>query len=164
MNNSVLVIIDMQEGFLSALESDIKHTAIQNCAVLVERAINHDEPIIFLEWNDGVNIGGEGAFKATTPELLDLTKDYKNRYTIYKKQQDGSDKVQLVVKHHKLNAEIIKICGIFTDQCVLSTVFGLIDKFKTSKVLVYETAVATSSSYSHEYGVKEMSRAGAVIV
>ena len=156
MSNSILVVVDMQDEFLEAFNFYNKQYLVDNCAKLIKNCIENNDPVIFLEWHDIFT----DYYGSTISELTSLIKNY---YTAKKDRNDGSEKILNIVEHHMLKADIIKVCGIYTNYCVAETVTGLINKFCDSEVIVYADACGTTSNGSHLRGIDLMRCGGARI-
>jgi nicotinamidase-related amidase len=118
--NSILVIIDMQEGFPSSHKDSI----IKECISLIRLFRKNNLPIINLTYasNSWENFG-----TVLKPIQLEL-KNYRKVKNLEKSLDDGS-KVILnyintleIFKKEKLN---FFLCGVNADCCVLETAIGL---------------------------------------
>jgi len=124
-----LVIVDMQPTvFVAAQKEDV----IDGCRRAIKKAIENKNPIIFLEF-----YGGRGP---TATELTSLTDGYDRAFFLSKSEQDGSPQVTKLMRQKKLPKKKIKVCGVNTSACVLSTVKGLRAKLD-SDLFVLEDAV-----------------------
>lgn len=123
-----LVIIDMQTGFVL---SD-NRTLVSNCRREIKNAIKNEWAIIFVEYKGlGRTIG----------ELRSLTKKYPWVTTVVKNSDDGGiDILDTIFEKGYSNCRI-RICGIYAELCVKSTVISL-RKFlpKTSKITIVKDA------------------------
>lgn len=106
-----LLVIDMQSEF----QASNNRTTISACIVQIKEAIKNDCPIIFAEF-----VG----FGPTHKRLTNLVKNYKHTYTILKNRESAAPEFELALIHFKCPKNI-RVCGVNTDQCVLSTVKDL---------------------------------------
>ncbi len=126
-----LVVVDMQPtGFTAAGEPNV----INGCRKAVEKAVKNNNPVIFLEF-----YGGDRW--PTASQLTDVTDGYNRAYFLSKDEQDGSPQVADLMNRKRLPKKKIKVCGVNTTACVLSTVQGLRQRMKDSSLVLLEDAV-----------------------
>lgn len=132
-NATPLVVVDMQWDFYT---SRIK-SVIEACKKEIILAKKRNAAIIFLEY-DG--------FGKTMPQLRKVAKDYAFTYTALKDRQDGSSEVIDIFETLEIKPRTIRVCGVNTDQCVRSTVHGLMYVGHKMKIgVVYEATNGTSN-------------------
>ena len=107
-----LLIVDIQPEFRSAVTKKVKEI----CKNEIQRAIDTNAGIIFLEYNDSGR---------TMSGLTRITKGYKKVHIIQKEDNDGSSEVRKAVTRFKLPKRKFRVCGVNTDACVEETVIGL---------------------------------------
>lgn len=138
-----LVIIDMQAQFRA---SEDKRT-INNCKKQIRTAIKDRAAIIFVEFN---------GFGPTLPELTKLTEKYNRSFHITKSYDDGSRQLKNFLLTHRVSKKNLKFCGVNTNACVLSTVYGTHLKLRDSNLTVI--ADACNSTYGHKSGLLDLKR------
>lgn len=105
---------------------------IENCKREIFNSINKQEKIVLVEFED---------CGKTDHRLYDLLKDYNNLISIIKTRDDGSDAI--VEKIGKYTYSNFKICGVNTDECVLSTIKGLIFLCPNTNIDIVSDSVNT---------------------
>lgn len=138
-----LLIVDMQKYFNAACDP----LTISNCQEEIKKAIKNRAAIIFLEY--------AGCGK-TAPELLNLIQKYDRVYVKTKKDDDGSFEAMSIINNYRLAKSTIRVCGVNTDCCVLSTVVGLHALLPNAKIEVIEKAC--NSDWQHEVGIDKLHR------
>lgn len=134
-DNSILVIVDMQWQFNSSRNKSTKKA----CQREILDAMSNNIAIVFLEYD------GQGP---TLPSLKKLVVDYPFAFFRTKRHDDGSRVVCEVLKEQKMTPKKIIVCGVNTDCCVRSTVWGLAKKLNQAEItVVYE---AVNSYYGKE--------------
>lgn len=131
MEKFVLVIIDMQAYFLSALDKD----TIKACRREIRFAIKNECPIIFVEYS------GNGE---TIYALKDLVNDYKKVSFIEKCDNDGSHEIAQEIRAIRSNSLKLRVCGVNVDCCVFDTVLGLRESFGKEIEIVADATNASS--------------------
>ena len=106
-----LIIIDMQpyydhNGAVSKI--------IDNCRREINKAIQENIKIVFVEW-EGVG--------STDIRLRELVDNYQNVSIVQKDDDNGS---QPIINMIGSSYNLIKVCGVNTDCCVIATVKGLL--------------------------------------
>jgi nicotinamidase-related amidase len=121
-----------------------KPSLIDACRAEIKKAKKNKRPIIFVEF--------EG-FGKTDHRLTDLTEYYDNVFYLKKGEQDGSDKVVSFLRSKRLKRSVLRFCGVNTDQCVFSTVYGLKKKMRNTKMVIVEDGVNSYSDAGHRCGM-----------
>jgi hypothetical protein len=143
-----LVVVDMQAKFSAA--NDIRVLIEVEKEIL--KAMDSKSSIIFVEYR----FNGP-----TIPSLVQLTDHYNRVFIVRKSNDDGSREVNKVIRDNRLPSRNIRICGVNTDYCVKSTVFGLSKKIKSAKLEVI--AKACNSNGDHTYGLDRMKEVSKII-
>ncbi len=157
MLNYILVVVDMQSDFLVGFTDDSvpnKTAVINNCKKAITKAMKNNNPIIFLEFE---------YFGKTIKELRDLVKGYKLKYTKIKEARDGSFKIKSVIDEFGLSPKYLKITGIWSDQCVVSTVMGLRNFYPDSHISIISSAIGAQTETQQKWGLEQMRNYGAKI-
>ena len=137
-----LVVVDMQPMFDAANRKRVR----EECLKAIQKAIEINAPIIFLEFN---------GYDCTH---LELTKPCMgNHYVKTKYTDDGSPEVYETVLKYQLPRNF-RVCGINTDCCVHATVSGMSARFPTSTIEVI--AAACDSDWNHMAGINKISEIG----
>lgn len=109
----LLIIIDMQKGFLESIRFPLKDRLIKNISSVISK--NSHDHILFVELCP--DYYGE--------TIYDI-KRLANKYNIIQKlYQDGSSEIIDWMKRSNISPKKISICGVFSDQCVFDTAVGL---------------------------------------
>lgn len=131
-NTSVLVIVDMQWQF----DSSRNRSTQKACQKEIIDAMSKNMPIIFLEYE---------SFGPTLPSLKKLVADYPFAFFRTKGNDDGSIELSHALKEQDIKPKKIIICGVNTECCVASTIYGLASQLRNTEiVIVYE---ATNSQF-----------------
>ena len=141
--SKALVVIDMQPDFYPS------DKVISNCRKQIKDAIKKSIDIIFVE------------YKSFGPTLTDLKEPIKKaKYgrvsTRTKTRMDGSLQVKNIVSKLRHKVDSLVCCGIFTDQCVYSTVKGLNKRLPTARIEVVAKACASDFPSYHIKGLANM--------
>ena len=84
--------------------------------------------------------------------ISDLTILIENEVAFGKKHgRDGSKKILEIIKENKWKTNLLKVCGIFAEECVLSTVEGLLKKTKTKEINVNHKACYPCDEINKEW-------------
>lgn len=111
-----LVVIDMQYKFRNANNKQL----IKNIEEQIKKAISNNLHIILVQF-DG--------FGRTNLKLINLVRGYGKAYLVNKCMDDGSSELNLNCKINKIPIKRVVACGVNTRFCVLSTVYGLANRY-----------------------------------
>lgn len=145
-SETILIIIDMQPHFISAADSKL----IENVSQKINTAIKNKWKIFFVEYS-GV--------EKTDKRLMEicLKADYKDIHIITKDQNDGSAHIKLKLLKLAIKPKKLKICGVNTSLCILSTVKGLIKYLDHStEIVVLQDACRDDLEKYHIKGLEEL--------
>lgn len=120
MNKYVLVIIDMQENFISAHN---KYT-ISNIKKQINLAKKYNCPILVVEY---ITSGFAKNSQKTIPSIR-KSLEGTNHFYIEKSNVDGSNEIDKFIKYKNLKGLRLRVVGIETNVCVAETVTSLIKK------------------------------------
>src|SRR5574337_1932066 len=129
-----LIVVDMQDYFLASRLKRVQN----NCIREIKKAMDDNATIVFVEF-DG--------YGPTIPQLTSLVKNkkYKKSHTVLKNMDDGGQPIhKLLVKRH-LPRRNLKVCGVNTQYCVLSTIEGLMSRLKESSIEVVGDEIGRAS-------------------
>ena len=132
-----LVVVDMQPRFVTTSAPML----VKACQREIIMAKRRKAAIIYLEF--------EG-FGNTLGELTYFTHGYDKAYFATKNADDGSRQViDLITKHNLYHN--VRVIGVNTSYCVLSTIRGLMDYH--GKITVVADAC---NCYNHDFGLKRL--------
>jgi nicotinamidase-related amidase len=118
-----LVVVDVQYGFL---KSDSLHGGVyclaKNILAQIDRANKDGATVMFVE------------FACWGETMMTLARRAKKKCFAVKTQMDGSEEVLDEAKRRRLPLKF-KVCGIYTSQCVVNTLKGLLEKGYPAKAL-----------------------------
>jgi nicotinamidase-related amidase len=136
-DESVLAVVDVQDGFLRKLPEDESAAVVDRIRWLCRLAGWLRVPVVVTEEEPERN--GE-----TAAPVFDLA---------------ACPEILADVSHH--GRETIVVCGLETDVCVAQSALGLLEAGK--RVFVVEDAVASPGT-AHEQGLARMSRGGIELI
>lgn len=148
MSSYSLVVIDMQSKFLDSLPTGRVIKVLSSCQSLVRKAKKEKAAIIFVEFSD---------WEATHNDLKKLVTRYPKAGYLIKSEMDGSVPIDRWIRHYGLPKNL-KICGVYTDQCVYFTTKGL--HSYDYKIEVVENACGAESHADHNYGIEKFDKLG----
>jgi nicotinamidase-related amidase len=119
----VFLSIDLQHGFKAADNPRIIKAAQEE----VRRAIRFNYGIIFLQY---------WGFGPTFPEIKHIARNYDNKITVQKNDDDGGANVLDAAFEKGFNLNKFRVCGVNTDMCVYDTIYSLTHLSPASKILV----------------------------
>lgn len=141
----VLTIVDMQNRFISNLDTASLDELITNVCTLVRTFRSHNLPIIALQYvtshgfdlYDPVDRAQYQDFAWTHPRILEELKGYDKFHVKWKSQDSGAIQVKNVLKKNNYDDKII-MCGVNACACVMDTWFNLKEKYKKEVYVVTE--------------------------
>lgn len=144
----VLVVIDMQDAFISRRYSagySHYNSVIDSVSKQCVLAMKRRDPIVFVEYDSYTALmrpysRSPNEYKPTLSELRRLTDNYNKRYFVFKNVPDGSKPITKLFRKEKLSQSSIRICGVYTLACVISTLDGLLKSLPNSKFKVIRAA------------------------
>jgi nicotinamidase-related amidase len=152
VEDSVLVVIDAQPGFLRKLEEGRATTMRDRIAWLVRLAAPLGVPVVVTEEEPDRNGGTVEPIDAALP--ADAGRHSKPAFGLAENAAIVSD-----LERHGRGTAVL--CGLETDVCVAQSALGLDDR--GFRVIVVEDAVASPGA-SHEQGLARMRDAGLELV
>lgn len=149
IEDSLLIIVDIQERLVSALDKDV---VVKRAAALTEAAKILSVPILVTEqYPQGLG--------QTVPQVkqhfTEITKTFEKTTFSILKEAEISDAIKNYGKKQ------IVICGIETHICVHQTTADLLDE--GYEVYVVKDACASRNKYEFKQGVERMQENGAKI-
>ena len=150
-DKSCLVVIDVQQHFLEKLPLDWRQPLVSRIAWLMRVARVHGIPII----TTAENIAKAG------PLVPELASELPASAAVHDKMVFGlCGQASILDDVKKLDRSEFILVGLETDVCVAHSAIGLMDH--GFRVAVIEDATASPPPH-HDYGIKRLSAAGAVI-
>lgn len=151
-----LVVIDYQNDFVNgSLGFEQAEKISENIYSLVEKSLGDNDYIVFtkdthyenyLETREGKFLPIKHCIKGTSGhDLFGKLKDFEKNENInvIEKETFGSDKLcPDIEKHFNGAPDVIELCGIVTNICVLSNAVLCLTHFKDTKIVVHENATA----------------------
>ena len=166
MSNKVLVIVDMQNDFITGALANTEGQKI--IPTMVDYIKNFDGNIIatldthydnYLETMEGKKLPVPHCIKETegwklVPEVADAIKG--KAVMMFKKETFGStDLADYIADFYDANTEI-EICGVCTDICVISNALVIKATTPNRKITVLKDLCAGVTPESHETALKAM--------
>jgi len=143
-----LLVIDMQYEFLAARKRQVLHAARH----MIAKAVQDRAHVVLVEYS------GCGRTSPTLTRVLDTPNCNVPWHILKKYTQDGSDLVVRYLRGLKLPRKQLRVVGVNTDQCVLSTVVGLSEKLPRSKIEIISEACNSDSRKGHLTGLEQMAK------
>ncbi len=132
-----LLVIDMQPSFSASDDKELQN----NIAYQISLAKRRGAWIFFVEYSDSGK---------THKYLTRLTEGYEKVRRVKKHHDDGSKEIKRAFKRIRVEPQVLKICGVNTDCCVINTAKGLATHFK---VLIMLTCCGTGNYRRESYVV-----------
>lgn len=151
VNDSVLVVIDVQEHFLDKLEKEESELLVKRICWLVSVAKRLNVPIV-------VTVENKEQYGNVAPEIEELLPP--STKILDKKSFGLAGDLDIVKEIADKNRNTTILCGLETDVCVAQSAIGLLEC--GYKVAVIENASA-SPDEGHEYGIDRISGAGVLL-
>lgn len=149
-NNSLLLLVDFQTGFLKPFKEKIVKKLENKLTLLIETSKYYNLPIVVMEQNNS-KLG------YTTENIQKtLGKHYKpyNKFVF-----SGAKDKEILSQIQKLKKQNIIIAGIETHICVLQTAYDLINY--NYNVYVVSDAVASRFKDDYKFGIEKLKEIGA---
>jgi nicotinamidase-related amidase len=152
VDDSVLVVVDTQPGFLKEIDDGWAADLVQRIRWLVRLARALDVPIVVTEEEAARN--GE-----TASPILEALDDAQARYDKEAFGLAACPPILADLERHGRRTAVL--CGLETDVCVSQSALGLLDA--GWRVVVVEDGVA-SPMPGHEQGIRRIRDAGAELI
>ena len=134
MPSKTLVIVDMQPIFKASRNPD---TIIAVTNEIITARKNNDA-VMFVEYR------GSGR---THTGFNSLIRGYEHKATIRKQKDDGSQEIINALRRRNFPTQTLRICGVNTDCCVWSTVWGLLNRMSYTKIEVVKNGCHCEDIY-----------------
>lgn len=129
IQGSVLVVIDMQPGYVASQDAITQWFVKQE----ITRAREANQPILIVEYH--AHEMGE-----TYPSIMALVEGYDRAVVVPKGGDDGSAEILQTCAKRGFSLNSFRMCGVNSDACVLESVQGLVDKQPDCSITVIQDA------------------------
>ena len=158
----ILVVVDMQNDFISgSLGSDMAKSIVPT---VVEKVKNFDGKVIFtrdthfedyMQTQEGKNLPVMHCVKDTDGwQICDELLPFAD--IVIDKETFGSVDLPLIIKDYGEDVDMIELCGLCTDICVISNAVILKAAFTEAKMRVCANACAGVTEKSHQNALDAM--------
>jgi len=150
-DDTLLLIIDIQERLFSVMDEDVQETVTKNTGILTELSLLYDIPIIVTEQYP-VGLGH------TVTEVLDRTIDAEPLEKLYFDctRDDG-----IMKAIEDAGKKTVLVTGIETHVCVFQTVLSLLKR--GYNVIIASDAVASRRKHDWKTALQTLREAGALV-
>ncbi|GLI54021.1 isochorismatase family protein [Thermodesulfovibrio yellowstonii] len=148
--NSLLIIIDVQEKLAKAMKEEIVEKTLKNITTLIELCKLYHIPIVFTE-----------QYPKGLGKTLDRIKTLINEEAIEKISFSSVGEKKFANKIREIGKNKIILTGMETHVCVLQTALDLLER--DYHVFVPYDAVCSRKKQDWQSGLELMKQAGAVI-
>jgi len=150
-DDSLLLIIDIQDRLFQAMDIDSRNSLIKNGNILIQTAKEFNIPVVITEqYRKGL---GE-----TIPELKDPAGDSLNLEKIHFDCMKNEEIKKVILNSKK---KTIIITGIESHICVFQTALSLLEE--GMKVVIASDGVASRKKSDRKAALNILSKAGALI-
>ena len=137
-----LMVIDMQSSFLDYCAPDYITPVIEQVVHQVRLAIRRKAPILIVEFRSS---------GCTIPAITTLVEPYKLVHTVIKSQMDVTSALPKKCQRLIQKASRLRVCGLYTEDCVCASVIGLLGKFRTLQIDLIKSACGANHPTVEEY-------------
>jgi len=116
-----------------------------NIALKIQEFRATDEPIIFVEYQ----YTDSDQIDTTAFVLQEAAKDYVWLRTVLKGYNDGSPEIIECFNEERWDFDLIQMCGVNLDACVLETALGLLDYMPRQEIVVLEDCCNSHTNTSN---------------
>lgn len=142
-----LCVIDMQNFFFAARNKE----TINNVKEEIIKAKRRNYSVIYVKYDLSPWTNNKWD-SSLTSGLSEITRFYRNKYTVIKNQDDGADEVFRFLKQKNLPLKL-RIAGCNSNVCVLYTVETLIQKYNI-KIDIVKKATSSDNYNEHLLALK----------
>jgi len=166
MAKEVLIVVDMQRGFLEPgnplyCGDDVRDTVIPNVKEMIEEKLKAGAVLIFTQDSHAPD---DPEFKMWPPHCVKGTQEeeivpelaHYSGFRIKKTRYSAFYNTNLENILARLNPKKVTVCGVCTDICVLYTVADL--RNRDYEVEVHEKCVDSFDKEAHEFTLKHMEK------
>lgn len=144
--NHTLVVIDMQVRFI---DHDMYKDCIQGVVNQVQLAKYRNDHIVIVEYDASqTELVTSSTSKdwPTTSVVNNLLLEYKKACYVSKKNNDGGVEVLQAMRTRNIPHDILRVCGVYANWCVRSTVETLAAHLKKSQINLIDNAIACAAA------------------
>jgi nicotinamidase-related amidase len=152
MQPYTLIVIDAQPCFLGEIVN--RNKVIKNIKHQIKIAMDNNCPVVFVEMNGSTS----------RSILTDKVRKYKRLSFVQKDDCDGSREICAHMLYNRLPAKNVRICGIYSSQCLADSARGLLGALFDSKIYIVKSACGDSCMDDHEYALGNLEVDGAIII
>jgi len=128
-----LILIDFQSHYLGEVPEEKRKELIKNVIRISKVFMINNYPIIVVYFDSSYNDN------YLVEEMRDILK-YKNAVLVTKHRCDGSEQILDQIDLHKWPLNLL-VGGVYTNECVVFTINGLIEKDKHITINVLEDCI-----------------------
>ena len=143
-----LCVIDMQNYFWAAKDKK----TIENVKKEIIKAKQRNYPVICVKYDLSPWTDNKWHCSLSSG-LAEVTRFYKNKYTIIKKQDDGAEEIYKLLKQKNLPLKL-RMTGINSNVCVIYTVETLVKKYNI-KIDIVKDAVNSFDHYENTLALRD---------
>ena len=143
-----LCVIDMQNYFWAAKNKE----TIENVKKEIIKAKRRNYPVIYVKYDLSPWTNNKWDCSLSSG-LAEVTRFYKNKYTVIKKQDDGANEVFKFLKQKNLPLKL-RMTGINSNVCVMYTVETLVKKYNI-KIDIVKEAINSFNHNEHTLALRE---------
>jgi nicotinamidase-related amidase len=137
-DDGTLVIIDMQTGWFDLLTDNAVQTTTESILRELDDAMEVGAPVLVVEYR--------GA-KSTHDDIREKLHGYQRWQPVSKTGMNGADQILQACSDHGYGTKPLRLCGIFTDQCVQETSWNLAGRIGVSVDVVMDACCTEKSEY-----------------
>jgi nicotinamidase-related amidase len=151
VNDSVLIVIDIQDSFLKKYEREVSSSIVERSVWLIRVGLALNVPVVAT----AEDIDQAGTLTQSLLDVIpaDVKVHSKNSFNL-------ADQPEILASVKATNRKTTILIGVETDVCVAQSTLGLIDN--GYQVVVVKDAVATTNG-DDEIGLSRIQGAGALI-
>lgn len=150
LDNSIVVLIDLQQRLLAALANDVRESLIKQVTVLLQAANSLKIPVLATEqYPKGLG--------HTDPQLMPYITTRIVEKTCFSSADVADFMTQLTVS----NKQQIVLVGMETHICILQTALAL--QAQGKQIFVMEDAVGSRTSQNKHNALQRLKQAGVIV-
>lgn len=132
------IVIDAQPFFDAANTPDF----VVGLTAELLQAKQEGAHVLFVEYRDSGR---------THQSVLNLLRGYPRKRRLVKQADDGSREIARVLLDHAIPRDVLRVCGVNSDCCVLSTVNGLRGRLPQTQIQVVKSACARDPAWERPF-------------
>lgn len=135
----IFLSIDLQKIFLGGDQGECFPTVVKTAQAEALRARRYKYGAILLECK---------GYGRTVSPIYELLHDYDKLALPIKEEMDGGREVLAAILDNKYDPDIIRVCGVNTDQCVFHTVQTIHRLSYKSDIILLKDGCGTNNNYN----------------